>query len=493
MGCEKITSVRYGFTATELLAGLDAYNRYDAEACAQKYASLCQDLLEQEYPGAEVEVLFDTDADGVLASSMETRVLKQVYREAEPDAQFEDESDFYEVSDPHEVEIVEHLCSKVYQEYKWVVRRPWLSIQKAYRRHGIPASFILWACKQGLIEEAEKTAGHWEFPLDALGEIEKNSVFANCREILGIGIAEDGAYTFECFPKDTLHICSTDFPLRIRIFLVVASILGIPLFDNDNSSVLMSKRASRINLVFEHFRGEIPWISVPWSYDTYAKALVAQAGRYECIESEWQESKHSGKTFVESMQFKFACPSSPQYTLRKLIDQAVGILGDIIQNTKIHLSGGPVWQDRYEEEEIPFCEEVLKPLLENMGFKDVRYTHGQREHGRDFTFCEPTKFGEIRYYGLQAKAGNVSGGVKSQINEIFKQIEMGFEMPYYEVGDGSPKYVSDFIVAISGHFTKQAKDEIRAKMRRFRVNIGSVYFWDKEKIRSLIAQCWAND
>ena len=490
MDCEKITSVRYGFTATELLAGLDAYNRYDAEACAQKYANLCQDLLEQEYPGAEVEVVVDTDADGVLASSMETQVLKQVYGEAESGAQFEDELDFYEVSDPREVEVIEHLCSRVYQDYKWEVRRPWLTIEEAHKRFELPVSTIRWACKEGLIEEAERVIGGWEFPLDAFVEITKNSAFTTCREVLSISVASDGNHAFECHPKEILCICAADFPAGIKALLVVSGRFGIPLFSEDNSSLLISKHAATINLEFEHFSGERPWTYRPWRYDVYARVMVSLAEQYEFIESEWQESERLGETYIDSMRFNFAYDVSPLYTLRELVDQAASTLGGLVQETEIDLSGGPVWKQEYEKDETLFCEEVLAHLLRKMGFESVRYTGGTREYGKDFVFSELTKFGDLRRYGLQAKAGNISGEVNSEIDKILGQIPDAFKISYHDLGSREERYISTFIVAISGHFTENAEKKIRDKTpERFARH---VYFWDKEKILSLIAKYWGD-
>jgi hypothetical protein len=124
-----------------------------------------------------------------------------------------------------------------------------------------------------------------------------------------------------------------------------------------------------------------------------------------------------------------------------------------------------------------------------MGFMSVRYTHGKKEYGKDFVFSEPTRFGELRHYGLQAKAGNVTGGVNSEIKEILGQLEEAFRMPYYEVGEPSARHISAFIVAISGRFTENAKEKIREMSPKG--VIGAVYFWDKEKILSLIAQYWS--
>jgi hypothetical protein len=102
------------------------------------------------------------------------------------------------------------------------------------------------------------------------------------------------------------------------------------------------------------------------------------------------------------------------------ISNSASTLKKIIHEAEIAL-GGIHWRADYETDEKAFCEEVLAPLLRRMGFLSVRYTHGVREYGKDFTFSELTPFGMMRHYGLQAKAGDVSGGVNSAIDELIGQ------------------------------------------------------------------------
>jgi hypothetical protein len=103
----------------------------------------------------------------------------------------------------------------------------------------------------------------------------------------------------------------------------------------------------------------------------------------------------------------------------------------------------------------------------------VRYTGGRKEYGKDFTFSEATAFGSHRHYGLQAKAGDVRGGVNADIDELLGQIADAFAMPYYELGSKDPHYISTFIIAISGSFTENAREKIVEKMPKGL--IGSVY------------------
>jgi hypothetical protein len=109
-----------------------------------------------------------------------------------------------------------------------------------------------------------------------------------------------------------------------------------------------------------------------------------------------------------------------------------------------------------------------------MGFLFARYTHGKKEYGKDFTFSELTPFGTYRHYGLQAKAGDVKGSVNAAIDELLGQVQDAFAMPYYELGSRDPRYISTFVIAISGSFTENAREKIVEKMPKGVV--GSVYF-----------------
>ena len=141
------------------------------------------------------------------------------------------------------------------------------------------------------------------------------------------------------------------------------------------------------------------------------------------------------------------------------------------------------WKDEDATNEDSFCRELLQPLLRRRGFVFVRYTHGKREYGKDFTFSEVTPFGDYRHYGLQAKAGDVKGGVNAVIDGRLGQIADAFSMPYYELGLKEPRYISTLIIAVSGRFTDNAREKIVEKMPKG--VIGSVHFLDRERIAEL--------
>lgn len=114
--------------------------------------------------------------------------------------------------------------------------------------------------------------------------------------------------------------------------------------------------------------------------------------------------------------------------IEKAIHNGAELIRKVITEAEIALSG-IAWKKEYETNESLFCTEVLAPLLRRMGFLSVRYTHGNREYGKDFTFSEMTQFGDLRHFGLQAKAGDISGGVNAAVDEIIGQVKDGFEMP----------------------------------------------------------------
>ncbi len=173
--------------------------------------------------------------------------------------------------------------------------------------------------------------------------------------------------------------------------------------------------------------------------------------------------------------------------LRVSVLAAAADLQILIHVAEVALSGLP-WKDEYAANEDAFCRQLLHPLLRRMGFVFVQYTHGKREYGKDFTFSELTPFGHFRHYGLQAKAGDVSGGVNAAIDELLGQIEDAFSMPYYEVGSKDPRYISTFVIAISGRFTENAREKMVEKMHKG--VIGSIYFLDRERITELVERFW---
>lgn len=148
----------------------------------------------------------------------------------------------------------------------------------------------------------------------------------------------------------------------------------------------------------------------------------------------------------------------------------------------------PVWMQDYETDELKLSKEIIHPLLIKLYFHNVKYTHGKKEYGKDFLFSELNKFGEYIHYGMQVKAGDISGKANSEIDTIISQLEDAFSMPFYQLGNKNQQFISLFIITISGKFRENAKEKIANKIpQQF---AGSVFFWDKEKILELIEKHW---
>lgn len=187
----------------------------------------------------------------------------------------------------------------------------------------------------------------------------------------------------------------------------------------------------------------------------------------------------------KEIEVKFKCENDFEFSnqLAKYVTQ----LNEYIKNTERLLSG-VLWRKEFEKDEKLFCTELLYPLLRKMKFIDVRFSHGTREYGKDFTFSEVTKFGNLRHYALQAKAGNIRGNVNSDIDELIGQLEDAFSMPYFEVSVNENRIINTFIIAISGNFTENAKEKIAQKTPA--TLKGSIYFLDREKILELVENYW---
>jgi hypothetical protein len=468
---QTITYIRFVFHGSDLFEGREDANRYEHEASAQKYSGLCQEKLEQEYPGVEVEVI-----DAETGTELPSQVLG-----------LNDNDEDEELELPDELERVRDICeTEVYEKFKWRVPREWKSSIEIQVPSPIPSiSVIDWVCRQELVDEAECVDGVWEFPwekwIDWWDEtLAENRILETCEDILGFCAAEDEIRsTFKCYPGNILQFPITDLPPELEVLFIAPGEFGQHLLQVDSSSVILSIYPDYVGIEITHFYKRSQW-RYTWDYRVYAQTIAERS----------QERGIKAKAYDVNFRIECQHPFSQIETLENGIQQTSNVLSQLILETEECLSGKPVWKALYERNEDAFCKEVLLPLLKKMGF-DVRYTHGQHEYGKDFVFWESTKFGKIRYCALQAKAGNISGSVGSQIREIFEQIEIGFEKPF-KILNGEEKYISEFVVAISGDFTHHAQERIQVKLRKLS-NVGSVYFWDKDEILHLIDEFYSGE
>lgn len=281
----------------------------------------------------------------------------------------------------------------------------------------------------------------------------------------------------ECSIEDLVDIQITGIPETLVLEVHDSEGFGIYPFNE----VEVAKDNDRISLEFICREPNKYWNS-KWGLATYLHAISKQVNFEEWLEIGDIELDDDWK--VLTLIIHYDLPNK----IDCCITDASNKIKALVKTAEISL-GGLAWKDEYEQDEMMFCREILTPLLRRMKFLSVRFNHGIKEYGKDYTFSELTSFGDLRHYGLQAKAGNLSGGVNSQVDEIIGQIEDAFSMPYYEIGSKDERFISTFIVAISGRFTDNAKDKIVQKIKKGLM--GSVYFFDKEKILELVEKYWA--
>lgn len=466
---DQATFVRYGFFALTLFEGYDELNHYDVPASARKYAESCRQRLQAEYPRARVEVVAveDDDVEGALPGPMQTQVLVSAEDEI-------DSSVPLELEDTEMGEGVDQICKEIFESYEWLVLRPWLNLEEAGKRFQIPISALHWLCSNGFISEAERASSGWELPRESLADFRKeHKELFDPGSILSVVGLESEMVSFKPYPGEMLF--AADWPAPGEMWIAPAAPLkGLP-FNAEDWSLLIDRQS----IVLEHHFCPAHWKG-DWVYPRFARVMISEAQSYGI------------KTLVEISQMTFKSirlPDSP-LTPHQSAQHLATELDLAQQNVTIVLLGGPKWKPEYEKDEVLFCREILEPLLRRMGCRNVRCTHGKKERGRDFVFSEMTRFNDFVYYAVQAKAGNVSGGVNSDIDEILGQLDDGFKMDYVEPGC-APVYIAVFIVAISGHFTENAEDKIRQKMPKG-ISVGAVHFWDQAKILSLIRQYWGN-
>jgi hypothetical protein len=117
--------------------------------------------------------------------------------------------------------------------------------------------------------------------------------------------------------------------------------------------------------------------------------------------------------------------------------------------------------------EEEFTKQVLIPMLHHVGYRRIRYVHGQDEHGRDLVFFDIDRLGNESLHAAQVKVGNVRGTEKQKIqSEIVPQLLQGLRQPYRDPETGKTHYVTRMYLIISGEMVGTAKDQIHALLER---------------------------
>ena len=132
-------------------------------------------------------------------------------------------------------------------------------------------------------------------------------------------------------------------------------------------------------------------------------------------------------------------------------------------------------------------KEVLIPLFEKMGFKDVIEYHGSVEKGKDIIFYELDKFNEKIYTGVVVKIGHITGSVSDAggAMTILNQIEQTFDQPYTDIYGLKGLVIDRCLVITSGDITSQSIESICGKLKKSHLD-KLVSFFDGSKVVDLL-------
>ena len=164
---------------------------------------------------------------------------------------------------------------------------------------------------------------------------------------------------------------------------------------------------------------------------------------------------------------------------------------EIIRNLKDHYRYGETFFEFVLEPNVTelkaaiqsFSEDeyirvVLCPLLQKMGYRNVSSVsfHGAGEGGADIRpFYKLNEFGNIIYYGSQAKAEKIhakAGTEKGNVNKLINQIDELLRTPFISFIDNSEKKVGHVYIFNSQEITADAKIQLFSQYQnRSNINI----------------------
>lgn len=138
------------------------------------------------------------------------------------------------------------------------------------------------------------------------------------------------------------------------------------------------------------------------------------------------------------------------------------------------------------------AKNVFVHVLEAMGLEGIRFTGGTDEHGIDIEYYERTKPENHKsYVGIQFKKGSLtysSKGAKGSVKDVRNQAEEAFEKEIHDLEDKSTRYISRFIVAVTGTVNENARIYIgraRQKGQDRRID-----YWEGDRLAEYIQSYW---
>jgi len=109
-------------------------------------------------------------------------------------------------------------------------------------------------------------------------------------------------------------------------------------------------------------------------------------------------------------------------------------------------------------DEMTLTKKFLIPLYsDGMGCKNVQYTHGLSDSGRDIIYCTEDEYGNPVYTGVQVKTTKITA---RNINVILCQIIEALGNKFIDFPDGKEKELDRIVIITSNEFTREARKSL---------------------------------
>jgi Restriction endonuclease len=143
--------------------------------------------------------------------------------------------------------------------------------------------------------------------------------------------------------------------------------------------------------------------------------------------------------------------------------------------------------DLSELRELELIRQILIPLFEKMGFKDVDFHHGGvSEKGKDVAMWEPALTGARVNWAVVVKRGKISAAVtgSDSAGTVSTQVRQSFRQPFSDKVTGEDRAVHRCLIVSSGAIDKDARTTILSAIDQEQVK--NVEFFDGSKLEELV-------
>jgi len=466
MNDKTIETIIYEFDPDAILGDLPE-DEYDIAETKRRFKELCHAELQRFCPTADIEI----------KESFGSRYLVNG------------------IMDHSEVPEIEDLCLKIWITQDYLVRcteeETDTSTYYSIRQGGfIPTTGLLrWSCKNGLIDGANRNGLVWTLTKASCHKFQrmyiKGDPEASTWLIRLSGNTVSSITSID--QRDFLKLNITEALQEGLITLVCSDVVPMPApFQPTNSYFLFSLNNNKYQVTVVFFDDVEAWEHLSgYTFSRFSNILyeIARSKRYSINKLSECDSNQPQR---HSIEINFPVNTElPNNSIEECVAKCVEQLKQLVEDTEIKLKGGLPWEAKYGNDESEFRDRYLKKLLELLGYDVVKLEHGPFEFGKDIIFAETTRFGVKRYYALQAKKGDLSGDAKNDMDIVMNQLEDAFAVPFRESQTLEHKFISGFVIAISGKFRNNAQEKVWARLLR-QGRVGMVYFWDKDVVQDLM-------